>query len=71
MEAAYITEMDFRWHVPLPYNAASRPRCLNRAELHVRMTGRGAVEVGLSINLESFATTLGSREQLLLSDAAF
>lgn len=34
------------------------------------MAGGGAVEAALSIYLENFATTLGSREQLAIAEVA-
>jgi T-complex protein 1 subunit alpha len=34
------------------------------------VAGGGAVEAALSIHLEAFATTLGSREQLAIAEAA-
>ncbi len=34
------------------------------------LTGGGAVEAALSVYLEGFATTLGSREQLAISEFA-
>ena len=39
-------------------------------ESNVLVAGGGAVETALSIYLESFATTLGSREQLAIADFA-
>lgn len=43
----------FCWHMPLPSNAASQPRCWNEAEPYVCMAGEDAVEAGLSVYLES------------------
>lgn len=37
---------------------------------HVADAGGGAVEAALSIYLENFATTLGSREQLAIAEVA-
>ncbi len=37
---------------------------------HVVDSGGGAVEAALSIYLENFATTLGSREQLAIAEVA-
>lgn len=39
-------------------------------ESNVLVAGGGAVETALSIYLESFATTLGSREQLAIAEFA-
>lgn len=39
-------------------------------ESNVLVSGGGAVETALSIYLESFATTLGSREQLAIAEFA-
>ena len=39
-------------------------------EGNVLVAGGGSVEVALSIYLESFATTLGSREQLAIAEFA-
>jgi chaperonin GroEL (HSP60 family) len=36
----------------------------------LRRAGGGAVEAALSVYLEAFATTLGSREQLAIAEAA-
>ena len=45
-----------------------------RFTLHLRVrcwhAGGGAVEAALSVYLEAFATTLGSREQLAIAEAA-
>ena len=43
---------------------------LTAAGCHVRPPGGGAVEAALSIYLESFAKTLGSREQLAIAEFA-
>lgn len=40
------------------------------AERHSLFSGGGAVEAALSIYLENFATTLGSREQLAIAEVA-
>lgn len=39
-------------------------------ESNILVAGGGAVETALSIYLESFATTLGSREQLAIAEFA-
>lgn len=40
------------------------------AAASITSTGGGAVEAGLSIYLENFATSLGSREQLAIAEFA-
>jgi len=59
-----------------PGSADSIPEELTvvRFTLHLRVrcwrVGGGAVEAALSVYLEAFATTLGSREQLAIAEAA-